>query len=120
MIDPSYSLMAQTLASVLTGLLAGRSTCQIDYQTDLVDTVDALASQSEWGRNAIMGPVIQPADLLNSIASRSPSFRFTRLYPTNELNVVPSVDQDAYRPEFQTASTQTISLHAVAKNVGTK
>ena len=41
------------------------------------------------------------------------------LYPTSELNVVPSVDQDTYRLDFQNASTQTISLHAVAKKVGT-
>lgn len=42
-----------------------------------------------------------------------------RLYPTSELNVVPSADQEAYRLDFQNASTKTISLHAVAKKVGT-
>ncbi len=42
-----------------------------------------------------------------------------RLYPTSELNVVPSVDPDTYRLDFQNASTQTISFHAVAKRVDT-
>lgn len=28
-----------------------------------------------------------------------------RLYPTSELNVVPSADQDTYRLDFQNAST---------------
>lgn len=64
-------------------------------------------------------PVIRLTDFLDSIASRSASFRFTRLCPTSELNVVTSVDQDAYRPDFQNAPTQTISLHAVAKKAGT-
>ena len=42
-----------------------------------------------------------------------------RLYSTSELNVVPSADQEAYRLDFQNASTKTISPHAVAKKVGT-
>ena len=35
------------------------------------------------------------------------------------LNVIPLVDQDTYRLDFQNASTWTIFLHAVAKKVGT-
>ncbi len=63
--------------------------------------------------------MIRPADLFDSIASRSASFRFTRPYPTSGLNVVPSIDHDAYRTDFQNFSTQTISLHALGKKVGT-
>lgn len=42
-----------------------------------------------------------------------------RLVPTNELNAVSLVDQDVYRPDVQNPSIRTISLHAVAKKVGT-
>ena len=42
-----------------------------------------------------------------------------RFYPTRELNVVPEVDQTALRSEFENASSQPITLHAVAAKVGT-
>lgn len=42
-----------------------------------------------------------------------------RLYPTSELNAVSLVDQEAVRPQFQSAPSKELSLDAVAQKVGT-
>ena len=42
-----------------------------------------------------------------------------RLYPTGELNVIPSIDQDSYRKGFLGAPTNLITLHAVVAKIGT-
>ena len=42
-----------------------------------------------------------------------------RLYPTGELNVISSVDQDGYRKDFLGASTKLITLHSVAAKIDT-
>lgn len=42
-----------------------------------------------------------------------------RLYPTEELIVVPEVDQIALRSDFENAPSKRITLHAVAAKVGT-
>ncbi len=42
-----------------------------------------------------------------------------RLYPTGELNVIPSVDQYDYRKDFLGAPTKLITLHAVAAKIDT-
>ena len=41
------------------------------------------------------------------------------LYPTGELKVIPSVDQQSYGSSFVGVSTKPISLHAVAAKIGT-
>lgn len=42
-----------------------------------------------------------------------------RFYPTGELNIIPSVDQESYRSSFIGVPTKPISLHAVAAKIGT-
>ena len=42
-----------------------------------------------------------------------------RLYPTGELNVIPSVDQKSYRSSFVGVPTKPISPHSVAAKIGT-
>ncbi len=42
-----------------------------------------------------------------------------RFYPTGELNVIPSVDQESYRSSFVGVPIKPISLHVVAAKIGT-
>ncbi len=42
-----------------------------------------------------------------------------RVYPTGELNVIPSIDQDGYRKDFLGAPTKLVTLHTVAAKFGT-